>query len=183
MSLSLLTQFAAEKSSDTSLFGALGLDWKMLVLQIIGFLILVWLLAKFVFPIFNKVIDEREKTFQESAQAAEKAKEDAEAAEKRIARELAEAKKTAAETLDVAHKEAAAMIAAAEDKAKKRADHIVESAHAGLEQDVQAARESLRREMKTLVADATETLIGQKLDSASDEALINKALGQKGAKA
>ena len=176
----ILTQFASEKAADGSLFQALGIDWRMLVFQIIGFVILVLLLAKFVFPVFNKVIDAREKSFKASAEAAEQAKKDAEAAEKRIAKELAEAKKQAADTIDIAHKESAAMLAAAEEKAKKRADHIVESAHASLEQDVRAARETLKDEMKSLVADATETVIKQKLDTAGDKKLITEALAKEG---
>lgn len=181
MPLSPLTQFASDKAASGGVFEALGIDWKMLVLQTIGFLILVFLLAKFVFPIFNKVIDEREKSFRAGAEAADKAKADAEAAEARIAKELEAAKKQASESVELAHKESAVMLANAEAKAKKRADHIVETAHASLEQDVLAARETLKSDMKHLVADATEVVIRQKLDPKTDQKLIEDALKQKGA--
>lgn len=173
----LLVTFAAQtNSSEGDLLGALGINWQLLIVQVVSFLILVAILAKFVYPVLNRSLDKREKAIRGAADAAEKARNDAAAAEKRIASELAAAKKQAAETIDLAHKESAAMLAAAEEKAKKRADHIVETAHAQLEQDTAAARAALQKDVKRLVADATETIIGTKLDAKTDQALIEKAL-------
>jgi len=172
----IVTQFGEAAASGGNLFQALGIDARMLIFQIIGFLVLVFFMGKFVFPILNKSIDKREAAIRESANAVEKARADAAEAEKRIQKQLDEAKQQAADAIDVAHKEAAALLAAAEEKAKKRADHIVETAHARLEQDEQAARESLRKEVKHLVADATETIIKQKLDSKGDAAVIESAI-------
>ena len=47
----LLYTFAStEAAADKDLFGALGIDWRLLVLQVVAFGILVWLLGKFVYP-------------------------------------------------------------------------------------------------------------------------------------
>ena len=48
----LLTQFAAAEAhaEKADLFGSLGIDWKLLVLQTIAFLILLAILRKFVYP-------------------------------------------------------------------------------------------------------------------------------------
>ena len=68
------------------------------------------------------------------------------------------------------------MVEEAEEKAGKRADHIVESAQTRLAHEVTEARELLRKETTELVAAATEKILRQKLDAKSDSKLIEMAL-------
>lgn len=169
-----VTQFAQTDSG--GLLDALGIDWRMLVFQLIGFCVLVFILGKYVFPIFNRVIEEREKQFADNAKAAETARKDAEAAEKRITEELDAAKKQSADILEVARKEAAKTVEDAGDKASKKADHLLEQAQARIDLQVSDAKRSLQSEMVSLVASATEKVIGEKLDARHDNELIKKAL-------
>lgn len=178
MPINALTHFA--ETTGGGLFDALGINLQMLIFQIIGFLVLVFVMGKYIFPVLNKSIDAREAAIRESAELAEKARKDALATEEKIQAELKQAKKVAADMIDIAHKESASLLEAAEEKAKKRADHIVDTAQARLEQDVLAARETLRRDMKNLVADATEAVIKQKMTSTTDKKLIEEVLSPKG---
>jgi len=169
---------AATESSEQSesLFGALGIDWRLLILQLIAFGILLWILKKFVFPYLIRAIDKREKAIAESVAAAQEAEVKAEKAEAEVEKQLKTARKEAAEIVDVAHKEAAAMVAEAEAKAKQRAEQIVSEARAQLEQDIVKARTQLRNETAELVALATEKIVRQKVDAARDKDLITTAL-------
>lgn len=171
-------QFAATEAhaSDPGLFEALGIDWKLLLLQGLAFLVLVWFLGKFVYPVLTKAIDDRQAKIDQSTKLAEQASKHAEEAEAKVQELLKEARVQADDVLATAHKEASAMLEEAEVKAKKRADHIVSDARAQLDQDVLVARQNLRSETKKLVVMATEKIVKQKIDASSDAKLIDQAL-------
>ena len=65
--LTTVAKAATGESSD--LFASLGIDWKMLLFQIIAFAMLLWILNKYVFPVIVKSIDEREKKITEERNA------------------------------------------------------------------------------------------------------------------
>ena len=58
--MDIATQFAVAQGQSGGLFSALGIDWKMLLFQVIAFLILVWLMGKYVYPILLRTIDARQ---------------------------------------------------------------------------------------------------------------------------
>lgn len=176
-----LTNFAAEAaaSQDAGLLGALGIDWRLLLVQAVGFLILVWLLGKFVYPILIRAIDERQEAIERSSAAAKEAQVAAEKAEETTREQLHEAKAAAAEIIATAHEEASALVEEAEAKAIRRADHIIAQAEARLSTEVAEARTALRKEMVALVAEATEKVIGEKLDAKKDAVLIEQALKER----
>ena len=67
--------FAKAASGESSdLFASLGIDWKMLLFQIIAFVLLLWILNKYVFPVIIKAIDERENKIAEGQRMAETAR-------------------------------------------------------------------------------------------------------------
>lgn len=166
----------AEAAGNDSLFGALGIDWRMLVLQIVAFGVLVWVLGKFVYPHLIKAIDNREKAIADSVKAANEAEANAEKTQAEIEKLFGEARAEAASIVDTAHKEATNMVKDAEDKAKKRAEQIVADARAQLDQDILKARKALRDEATELVALATEKVVREKVDAKRDAALIAGAL-------
>ena len=175
--MNVVTQFASETaSSNEGIFQALGIDWRLLIFQIIGFLIVVFVMGKFIFPVLNKSIDQREAAIRESADMADKARKDALEAEERIARELEEARRQAAEPIEIAHKEAAAMITDAEEKAAKKSDHIIKQAEARLQTDIAEARKTLKTETAELVALATGKIVREKVDAKKDASLIKEAI-------
>ena len=174
----LLLTFASEAAAEPekSLFGALGIDWRMLLLQIVAFGIMVWVLGKFVYPHLIKAIDAREAAINESVKAAADAEANAEKTQAEIEKLFKKARAEAAEIVETAHKEAATMVKDAEDKAKVRAEQIVKDARTQLDQDVIAARKALRSEATELVALATEKIVRQKVDSSRDAQLIASAI-------
>ena len=169
--------FAAESSSP-GLFQALGVDVRLLVLQMIAFLVLVWALGKWVYPILIKAIDNRQEAMEAGIKASQEAQKQAEKAEEKIGEELTAARKQADEILAATQKEANALIADAEEKAARRAKNIVEEAKSDMNNQIQVAREALKDETRALVASATEQIIAQKVDSSSDAKLVDAALNR-----
>lgn len=173
-----LTVFAssASSSSEGDILSALGIDWTLLIIQLVAFLVLVWFLGKFVYPVFVRIIDERQDKIDASVKAAELAEQKAEAAQDEVAKALKEARKEARDIVTTAKDEAAAMIEASDKKAKARAEKIVADAHDAIEKDVIAARKALHNDTIELVALATEKVVGNIADSKLDKKVIESAV-------
>lgn len=173
----LLRQFAAtEAEASSDIFTALGIDWKLLILQIVAFLILVWLLGKFVYPWLMKSVDDRQAKIEAAAKAAEEAGKAAAEAEERTAALLDEARKEAADIVNTARLESAAALQASEAKAKKQAEHIVSEAHEQIQKDILAAKKALQKETVELVAMATEKVVGKLVDAKLNDTVIKDAI-------
>lgn len=175
--MEFLTQFAAtEEAAGGDIFSTLGIHWELLAFQIIAFLILVWLLGKFVYPWLMKSVDERQAKIEESVKAVEEAEKKAESAQEEIAKLLKEARAEAKDIVTTAKDEAAAMVADAEGKAKTRAEKIAKDAHDQIEKDVLAARKALHNDTIELVALATEKIVGKTVSDGIDKKIITDAV-------
>ena len=175
MSSHQLHQFAAQGD----VFTALGISGQMLLFQGVAFLILVFLLGKYVFPVLMKAVDDRQEAFEAGAKAAAEAERKAAEAEEEVKKALKEARAEAKDIVTTAKDEATAMIADSDNKAKARAEKIVKDAHEQLEKDVIAARKALHNDTLELVALATEKVVGKTVNNAVDKKIIAEAVKEK----
>jgi len=166
-------------ASSPGLFQALGIDWKLFIVQGVAFVVLVLILAKFVYPVLIKAIDDRRAAIEAGLKEAKESQEALEVAETKVTELLAQARTEADDILARTHQESATMVAEAESKAKARAEQIVADARAQLSVDVAKAREALKKDTVELVALATERVIGEKLDDRKDAELVKKVLAEK----
>ncbi len=176
-----LIQFAATESSahsDAGIFSQLGIDWKMLLFQLIAFLILLAVLKKFVYPSLIGIVDERQKQIDEGRKLAEEAKEQAKSTEDEVAKLMKEARSEAGAIVATAKDEASAAIAEAESKAKARSEAIVRQAQEQIDKDVAAAREALKSETLALVARATEKVVGKEVSGTLGDKVIERAVSE-----
>lgn len=158
------------------LLNNLGINGKLLLAQVINFLILLWVLKKFAYgPVLN-MLDARTKKI-------EKGMKDAEESHKRLLevtekedRVLKEAKKQAQDIIrkaeEAAEKRAGEIIFASEEQARK----ISDSAMSQLEQEKNKIMAEIKAEVAGMVMLATEKIIDEKLDSAKDKELIGKII-------
>lgn len=175
----MLTVFATtEGAASPGLVQALGLNAQLFIEQGVAFLLLVFVLGKFVYPALIKAIDDRRTAIEAGLQEAKESQEALEKAEAKVTELLEEARKEADDILARTHQEAASMVAEAESKAKTRGEQIVADARQQLAVDVTKAREALKKDTVELVALATERIIGEKLDERGDTDLVKKALAQ-----
>jgi len=174
--MNIFTQFAEANVPQGNVFSALGIDWKMLVFQLIAFVILVWLLGKFVYPSLMKVVDSRQAEIEAGTKAAQEAEKQASDAKAKVEKLLRQAQVQASDIVTTAKEEATAAIEAAEAKSKARAEHIVTEAHAQLEKDIEAAKKALHNETLDLVALATEKIVGKTVTANVDERVIAAAI-------
>ena len=170
-------EHAAESTEASgNILTSLGIDWKLFISQAIAFAILMGILAKFVYPVLIKSIDDRRATIEAGLEEAKKSQEASAETEKRIEQLLVEARKEADEIVARSHSESQAMVAEAETKAKQRAERIVADARTQLDAEVNKARAVLKKDTLKLVAMATEKVVNEKLDATKDAKLIEQAL-------
>lgn len=167
---------AANREAGGDLLSALGIDWRLLLIQIAAFLVLVWVLGRFVYPWLMKSVDERQKNIEEAAKAAKKAHESAVEAQSETAELLAEARKEAAAIVETAKLEAAELTSSSETRARTTAEKIVADAHAQIEKDIDKARRELHDETLELVSLATEKVVRGTHTKKADAAVIADAL-------
>lgn len=174
--INYLAETAATSEPSGDVFSALGIDWRLLILQIIAFLILVVLLGKFVYPWLMKQVDERQSSIEAAAKAATEAQASAAESQEQVEALLVEARTQAAEIVDTAKLEATQMLSESEQKARSSAEKIVNEAQANIEKSIEVAKRELHDETLELIVLATEKIIHTKLDKKADAALIASAL-------
>lgn len=170
-----VTHFAATEPSG-DLMSTLGIDWMTLIFQIIAFLVLLFLLGKFVYPWLMKSVDERQADIEAAGEAAAAAEKKAAEAQAEVRQLLKEARAQASDIVATAKEEATAAVESAEQKAKSKSEAIVSAAHEQIEKDIRAAQKTLHNETIELVALATEKVVGKTVSAKVDETLIASAV-------
>lgn len=175
--MEILRQFAeTAEPAKSSFTEMLGIDWQMLIFQILAFLVTVWLLGKYVYPWLIKSVDERQGKIEATVKALAEAQAATADSEKRITKLINKAQTEANDIVATAKAESEAALNAAEEKAKKRADQISADAKDQIEKEILAAKKALHNEMVDLVAAATEKIVGKTVAKDIDNSIIVDAL-------
>jgi F-type H+-transporting ATPase subunit b len=176
--INLVTNFA--ETSESSGIGALGVDGKAFVIQLITFVLAFLVLKKWAFKPIMKVLDERRRVIESGVTLGEEMKKERAVLEQKVAEQLTEARQQADGIVATARDNAREVVREAEDKAKTKADNILVDAKNRIDQETARARKNLEKEMVSLVSEATEAIIGEKVDAKKDASLVERALkGQK----
>ena len=171
----LFLLFASEQKEGIAV---LGIDPKAILLQAGTFIILFLIIKKFALKGIVDTLEKRRETIDKGVELgiemeAEKAKFD-ESLQKMQQSARVEAEKIIAE----AQHEAGEIIKAGEDAATQKVDGMLKHSSARIEREMENARQELQAEMLTLVSEATETIIQEKLDKTKDASLIQRALAK-----
>jgi len=168
----MLSTFADGSSG----IGALGIDGKAFVIQLVTFLLAFLVLQRFAFKPIVKLMDERRKTIESGVSLGEKMRRDEAAMEAKVEAELHKARQEADGIIAGAQDTARQTIREAEDKAREKAVGVLKEAESRIAQDTARARKALQSELVGLISDATEVIIDEKVDAKKDASLIERAL-------
>jgi F-type H+-transporting ATPase subunit b len=142
--------------------------------QSIVFLILAWVVAKFVWPPVVGALDARAKKIAEGLAAADQGKQAMAAAEKRVQVELASARDEGAKRVADAEKRAQMVADEIKANAQAEADRIIAQARAEAEQQVTKAREELRSQVATLAVKGAEQILKREVNASAHADLLNQ---------
>jgi F-type H+-transporting ATPase subunit b len=146
------------------------------VVELITFLVMLAILARYVYPEVVKLAEARQRAVAEQLAEAEKARTEAEARLKEAQAKLEDARKTAQGVIDAAAKSGEQLRAESKEKAEDEARRISESARKEIEAERDRALQSVRGEVAGLVVAATEKVIGETLDGTKHRQLIERAI-------
>jgi F-type H+-transporting ATPase subunit b len=136
-----------------------------LIGQSITFALFVWFCYKFVWPPLVHALAERSKKIADGLAAAERGQHEQELAEKRAAKHIKEAKTQASEIISQAQKRAKEIEEASKNDARSEAERIKAGANAEIEQEVNRAREHLRKEVITLAMAGAEKVLQREVNA------------------
>lgn len=153
----------------------LGINWALLVAQLINVIVLVWLLARFLYqPVLN-MLNERTNRIQESLRDAEKVKEQLANAKRDYDAELARARQEAASILGQAQERAKTQEQEIIVQARQTADQIRADAREQSEREREQLLRELKGQMAELVTLTAARVLGEELKSNHDR-LIEESL-------
>lgn len=155
-------------------FAKLGVDWKLLLAQVVNFGILFFLLRRYAYAPMLEFLEKR-------SERIDKGLKDAEAAVKKLS-EMEEKEKR---VLSEARSEAKAIIATAETAAKKRdaerlaeteakTKRFLEDARVKIEEEKEKILIEAKQEIAEIVTLSVEKILKEKIDTVKDKEMIEK---------
>lgn len=166
--------FATTESSG----GILGFSLQAFVIQLITFLLVFALLKKFAFAKIVAMLDKRHQTISAGVRHGlemEKEKKQFLEETEKVARE---ARHEADQIIADAEKEAREIIRESEKSAHKKSEIMLKDAEERIHEEAEQAKIRLEKEIAGYVAEATEAVVGKKIDKNLDSDIIKKAVNQ-----
>jgi len=140
--------------------------------QMITFAIFVWFTMKFVWPLLEASLKERQQKIAEGLAAAERGHKELEISQKYAIQHIHEARSKAMETLEHAKKQAALIIEQAKFDANEERAKILALGQEELEEEKLKARETLQSELIQLTIASTEKLLGRVINDHDQQILL-----------
>ena len=145
-----------------------------LIAQILNFLFLVFILAKFVYKPLLNVMEARKNKIASDLEAAETAKVEAEAVKAEYAAKLADARQEAQAIIENARKNAQAAHDKIMAETKAEQDQVVAAAKEAIELEKQKALADVRAQVISLSMLAASKIVEQKLGSEEDKKMAGE---------
>jgi len=154
----------------------LGIDWKLLVANIVTFLIVLWVLRRFAFKPILKVLDDRRALAAKTVDQEKASREALAGAEAQHKEVVAQARREAGDVLVAARADAEALKQRMLDEAKVEANKIAADMRVELKRDRDAMLAGARKDLADLVVAAAGSLVEKKAGSAFDTQAVDEAI-------
>ena len=142
--------------------------------QILNFLILLFILAKFAYKPLMKVLDERRARVANDLETAEKTRVEAEALKEQYSKQLAEARTEATAIIDKANKAGQKVHDDYVAQAQAEKDQMMAAAKQNIANEKDQAMTDVRAQVIALATEIAGKVVDQKLTSAADQELVAK---------
>ena len=156
----------------------LNTQWGLMVWTLITFGIVAFVLWRYAFGPLQAIIDERRARIQESMDAAEQTRAEAQRLLREYAETLAEVRTEAEEILERSRQTGDHAKAEIMAEARAQADRVLTKAHEQIGRDTRAALREMKEQIAELTAMATEKVTMRSLTPDEQERLIEEALGE-----
>ncbi len=152
------------------------------VVNILSFLVLVWLLWKFAWKPLSGMMLKRQKKIADNIDQAEKDRKEAEELKQSYEQEMLDTRKQAQEIIEQANKSTRERADAVLEAARKETEKKRAAALADLDKERERAVEGAKAQVVDMSVAVAEKLIRQKLDASGQKALIEQFIQEVGEK-
>ena len=175
-----LIGFAAETTEavEPSGLAALGVEPIKIFLQLLTFLLLFALVKRFAMDKIVAMLEARRQAIDDGIRLGRKMAAEKAELDQTVAALLKQARTDADAILAEARQEAGQILKQAEVDAQSKVDELMANAEARLSRNMAQAEAVLLEKLAGMVAQATATVLDQKIDSAQDTVLIERALAE-----
>jgi F-type H+-transporting ATPase subunit b len=147
-----------------------------IVAELIAFVIVLAVMARYILPVLNKALRERQEGIRAELEAADVAKAAAAATDEERRAELESARQHAREIVAQANRTAEQVGADAQARGQSEYDRLLASAEAEVRLARQRALEEAAARLGELVIDVVERVIGREVDVEAHRDLIGEAV-------
>jgi F-type H+-transporting ATPase subunit b len=156
----------------------LGINLPVLIIQLVNFAFLFVVLKMFVFKPILKMLDERRERIREGLNAADRGREQAAEAERQALEQIEAARREGQTIIQNAQQISQRLQEEGRQQAQQQAEALLERARSEIQLERDNAISELRKEFADLTISAAEKVIGQSLDRAAHQRLIEQALAE-----
>ncbi len=171
--------FAAESSSG---IGALGISLSAFIIQLLTFVLVFMLLKKYAFAPIIKLLQDRRKVIDDGVKMGETLAKEQTKFDTKLAETMSKAREEADHIIATGNKEARELVREAEKTAHRKADSILADAEIKIHEESERAKRALEKDIVNLVSEATEAIVGEKIDPKKDADIIDKILKERAKK-
>ena len=148
----------------------------LMIWTVIAFGATLFILRKLAFPRIADALDKRRRAIEESIEAAEKTRKEADELLSEYRSRLSEAREQAEDIVARARKAGDRVESEAKEQAKEEREETLERARREIESETQRALNEIRREVADLTVLATERVTRKSLDEEDHKRLVEEAL-------
>ena len=149
-----------------------------LIGQSITFLVFVWVCMKYIWPPLMTALEERNAKISDGLAAAEQGQKDLENAQSKVSDSLKDAKQQAQEIINQAQKRANEIVDESKDIAREEAEKIKIAASSDIDQQINSAREQLRKEVSGIALAGAEQILKREVDAKTHAAVLDELVAQ-----
>lgn len=158
--------------------GDLGINGWNLIVQIVAFVIFIYLLSKYAIGPITKMLDQRTERVRESMEAAQRMQQELQSTAARNEEALADARRQAQDILAQSRQQGDALIVRAQESASQQQEIFLTQARNSLRAETEQARQQLRQEVADLAVSAATKIVRKELDPATQARLIQETLAE-----
>ena len=149
-----------------------------LIGQSITFIVFVWFCMKYIWPPLLAVLEERNARISDGLAAAEQGQKDLEDAQSKVSGSLKDAKQQAQEIINQAQKRANEIVDESKDIARDEAEKIKIAASSDIDQQINSAREQLRKEVSGIAIAGAEQILKREVDADTHAEILDELVAQ-----
>ncbi len=160
------------------LFTKLGIDWRLLIAQIINFTVLLFVLYRFLYRPMLSLLEKRRKKIEKSLEEAARIDVESKRLEILKMQKVEEAKRDAAKVMEETAVHAEQAKQATLERTKQESEKIVTRARAQIASERESLFKGVQAEAAGVVIDVAEKVLKQKMDDDKDKKFIEDSIKQ-----